>query len=147
MSAIRFATESCLDELVVWGKNFHNYSPYSDEALKRPDAIKVYLKWHVVSTEACILRTDYGMIGGVLQPALDYVNGIVARESFLWCERAGDGLRLVSALENWAVKRGASHIEMSVLSDVTGERLSQVLKRRGYDHLQTVLRKQFKASK
>ncbi len=133
----RFAVLDDIDELTQWGVKFHNACPYRDADGNR---IKEYIHWHITSTTACVIRTSGGMIGAVFQPALAYTDGFVARESFLWCDAPGDGLALIKALQDWAKMRGATHIEMSTLCNVTGQRLGKVLQRRGYEPLQKTYR-------
>ena len=136
-----FATRKDLDVLTRWGTSFHSKCPYSALSSKSPQAIQKYLAWHLASTTACIIKTDSGMIGGVIQPALDYAQGLVVRESFLWCERPKDGLRLIKGLEDWARQRDVQYLEMSTLCDSLGDRIGNILcQRRGYTPLQKTYR-------
>jgi len=140
-----FAILDDLPLLTKWGREFHSHCPYSSVSERSDTAIRDYLAWHIQSTSACVIKTDDGMIGGVLQPALDYADGLVARETFMWSEgRNGDMLRLLKSLENWAEQRGAQFIEISSLFDGTGERLQKVFERKGYEGLQKTFRKKLK---
>lgn len=138
---IRFATPDDLPELTPWGEAFNAQSPVAGLELME-GGIEAYLRWHMESTTAAIIRSDKGMIGAVLQRPVDYVNALWARETFLWSGAPGDAFRLIKAAEEWADSRGAVRFQMEVLNNPAGDRLTGVLEgRMDYQTMQKSLTK------
>lgn len=108
------------------GQKFHAMSgqacPFDPEAFS--DLIGRMIK----TPSAVVLKSDAGMIGGVLSPAYCAPQWVMAVEVFWWAERGGLGL--LRAFEEWAREQGAQEVRMTSLS--ANPRAGKVLARRGY---------------
>ena len=127
---IRFATPDDLPALTPWGEAFNAQSPVAGLELME-GGIEAYLRWHMESTSAALIRSDKGMIGVILCRPVDYVNATWARETFFYSASPGwETFRLIEAAEEWGRSRGASHFQMSVLANGTGQRLADLMEAR-----------------
>lgn len=123
---IRNAGDADIPALVEMGRRFHAASgqPMGFDAR----AVEGLLAGMIVSDRACVLMTDHGGIGGVLNPAYCDPAWMMAVELFWWAER--DGLRLLRGFEDWARDMGAAEVRMTSLAALP--RADVILRRKGY---------------
>lgn len=92
------------------------------------DDIANWFSAMIESNLAYIARTDGGFVAGILAPAPQNREWLVAYEVFLW---AGDGtgLELMRGFEEWAAMNGAKEVKFS---HPVNDRLSAFFKRNGH---------------
>lgn len=96
------------------GRAFHaasNQSAGYDDA-----AVSALISTMIDADAACILTSDAGAIGGMLNPAYCDPGWIMAIELFWWAK--GDGMKLLRGFEQWAVSNGANEIRMTTLCNL-----------------------------
>lgn len=124
---IRTATHDDIPRLVEMGAAFHDASgqPFS----YNEDATELLLKSMIDLPTATVIRSDNGLIGGMLNPAYCDPSWIMAVELFWWATDK-QGVKLLSAFEEWAKSQGAHEVRMTTLEDMPGA--DKIMARRGY---------------
>lgn len=125
---IRAATIDDIPALVEMGREFHSMSGMAcgfDSA-----AFSQMLKNMIVDDGAAVFRGEGGFIGGVVTPAYLDPSWKMAVELFWWSS-GGEGVRLLTAFEDWSQLMAVDEIRMTTLA--SNPRPTTVIGRRGYD--------------
>ena len=127
---IREAVESDIPELVEMARAFHGMAPHGEIADFDAETMARTMAFLIGSETAVLLRSDDGMIGGVLVPA--YFNGMVLiLDELFWWAHAG-GVQLRNAFEAWGRDRGAKSVVMSTLVDGRMRATARLMQMGGY---------------
>lgn len=110
---VRPATLDDLPFLLDIGERFFAYSPYQGLVSYDREALAGFLAGMVENPQACVLRHETGVIGGLLTPIYFSSEARAAAELFWWADSRGG--ELSKAFEAWAVQAGATVITMSCL--------------------------------
>lgn len=134
INPIREARLEDIDRLISWGERFHaasswRHAPYS------PDAVRRTLTEIIQSERAVVLMHNHGMIGGFLTPVWLSENHDLAHELFWYCEKKGEGKRLLNAFEDWAKRLGAKDIVMVGL-EYNREKIDGIYRHMGYSPIE-----------
>lgn len=121
---MRPATVDDLPRLLEMGRKFH---AQSGMAFGFDDSAVSELLTALIAN-GCVLMTERGVIGGMLNPAYCDPAWVMAVELFWWAE--GDGLLLLKGFEEWAESVGASEVRMTSLASLP--RADAILRRKGY---------------
>jgi len=123
---MRQAQKEDIPRLVEMLRAFHAASNQS--AGYDDKAIAALISTMIDADTACILTSDAGLIGGMLNPAYCDPRWIMAVEMFWWAK--GDGMTLLRGFEQWAGINGANEIRMTTLCNLP--RADALLKHSGY---------------
>lgn len=129
MRSIREATQSDLDQLMIWAMRFHALSnwvlvPFSERRVRQT------LSNMIEADHSVILMHDQGMIGGVIAELWIADRHSSAQEMFWYAEK--DGGQLLEAFKDWGREKGAQFMIVSGLKDPTG-RIQKVYERKGFE--------------
>lgn len=115
---LRIATHADLDALVTMGQRFLHSTPYGDLIGDSSAQMRDTATTLIDGADGCVLVVEkhgapIGMLGAVV--FTHHISGErVAGEVFWWTEpeHRGCGLRLLRAVEAWALGRGAVRMQM-----------------------------------
>lgn len=125
---MRQATEADIPKLLEWGQRFADKAGLVDHVGYNPahmeSTFRVMIEGHV------IFMGENGAIGAMQGPHPFNYEHICAQEVFWWSE-GREGLRLFSALEEWA-RCNCGSLRMITLEAVEPDRTAKIYERRGY---------------
>lgn len=124
---IRRAIENDIGLVVDYGRDFHEYSPWSSIPFDRL-ATEAFVR--SVIDRGVIFLGEGGMIGGVMNPLYFNPSYSVACELFWWAKSGGR--KLMQAFEEWGVNNNAKGIQFSALGDDKSDRMDVLFNRAGY---------------
>lgn len=129
---MRRATEADIPKLLEWGQRFADKAGLIDHVGYNPAhmeaTFRVMIEGHI------ILVGESGAIGAMQGPHPFNYEHICAQEVFWWSE-GREGLKLLSALEEWA-KCNCDSLVMITLEAVEPERTARLYKRHGFTPLE-----------
>ena len=133
---VRIATEADVKHVVNMTLKFI-------DAAKMPEAsvsdLTAFVTELVSNERGFIAVSEKGFLAGMLAP-LYYNSAILEAHEVGWWSQDGQGARLLSAFEKWAVFHGANNVILSTLTS-TDSRVKNLFARRGYVTGETQLRK------
>lgn len=129
---IRLATLDDIPQLSAMGQRFADRAGLVDHVGYDPadmaETFRLMIEGHV------IFMGEAGALGAMSGPHPFNYRHIIAQELFWWSE-GREGLRLLTAFEDWA--RGRCHsIRMITLEAVEPDRTARIYERRGYQALE-----------
>ena len=146
---IRVLLQEDIDALTELGSEMHQESDYAFLPYDRGRVRTLILQYIEDRTTRCGLvaeddQTLIGMIGGVLIEYYFCEETLVADEVlFVKRERRGSmaALRLIRGLQEWAVRRGARELCLSVSTNVHSETTGRFYERLGFAHVGGIFKK------
>lgn len=131
---MRQAATEDVAEILRMGELFFNSNVWPEGVFFNKESAELTAHNLIENEDSIIIIDEGGMIAGMVFPF--YFTGEIAGQELFWWvdeERRGSlGLRLITALENWARGRGAKHFSMVALEAGSPEKISRVYERRGY---------------
>lgn len=143
---VRMATESDAEEIAGLGRQFYEaggLNRYLDDYSEQ--AVRDLIARTIAEPSACTIVAEYGdrIVGMAAAVSYNHFLSptvIVAQELFWWIEPeyrgSGAGLKVMRALENWALSVGASVMVMVTLHGLGHERLDKIYRQDGYSPLE-----------
>ena len=138
---IREAGLEDIPDLVRMGARFFEQNEWPEGTAYNSEHIAGVFERLIEDEGSVIYVCDRGAIGGITFQ--HYITGqIVAQELFWWVEpeARGDGLRLLTALEDWASARAES---LSMIALEHFKPVGPLYERRGYMRMETMYMKAF----
>ncbi len=132
---IRNATKSDIPQLIALGKKFFDASKYSDFTTYSEEVVGSMLENMIDDKNSILIVLEVGklqgMLGAIIYPM--YMSGeLTGQEMFWWCEKRGEGGKLLTAAEDKARELGAKSFTMLSLDQLTPDRLDRIYSSRGY---------------
>jgi GNAT superfamily N-acetyltransferase len=128
------ATESDIPELLVMGRRFYEESGYSGFSEYNEETTAELFQRLIESNEGFLMRTEHGMLGGVVFPVFFDSDSKLVQELFWWVSpegrKTGEGKALIDAFESWGQKIGAKGTIMLGIESLPA--ISSVYRSRGY---------------
>jgi GNAT superfamily N-acetyltransferase len=134
---VRPATAGDLSRVLALGRKFHAAAK-PDIAFDAESFIRTALRL-IEDDEGALFVAEHdgivsGMIGG-LHYAVWFNSAVsLAQEVFWWVEpwARGDGPEMLTAFEDWARERGASHVDVLALESLRPAAMAALYRRAGY---------------
>ena len=126
------ATIRDLPQLVMWGREFHAESPWSDMPFNMSDLADTFLA-AMNSDRAYLAVSDHGFILGYLDNVFFNKDAVFAREALWWAK--SNGKPLLDSFEAWALDNGATSVIIghpAYEDQRKNETLGRLFTRRGY---------------
>lgn len=128
---IRPATLADIPRLAEWGQRFADKAGLTDHVGYNPAHMEKTFRLMIEGEHYAVLVGEDGAIGGGRAPHPFNFDHWFASEMFWWSE-GREGLRLLSAFEDWARERCQS-VTMITLEAVNPERMAGFYQRRGFN--------------
>lgn len=139
---IREATEDDLDQIVLLGKKFFDYSVYSEHATYDECSVRELTSSLININEGLLLTVEYGeklvgILGAVLFPLFFNKHHLVCQELFWFVDQEYRdkkiGMDLLKATEVWAKIQGAKTMMMVSLSNDESKNVKRLYTMNGYN--------------
>jgi hypothetical protein len=130
---IRDATLDDMEDLLFMGERFFTATQYGSFVKYSEDRTRNTLE-HLISDDNGILLVNEkvnGVVGAMVYPFY-LADSITGQELFWWCEEKGQGLELLTEVENRAKELGAETFTMVSLDGLGHERLDKIYTESGY---------------
>jgi hypothetical protein len=129
---IWIASEEDLPECLVMGEKFTTAAGFPFDPQSSTDTLLNLMN----SQDGILLMGNGGMVGGLVYPAYFDKSYRMAQELFWWAETPGLGVRLLTALEQWARSVSAHSLTMLAMADMRSNAVARLYRRSGFKPLE-----------
>lgn len=137
---LRIATLEDREAVMGMAYSFYKSSPYKDIPLDGAKVVSTVRDFIGSPNTLCLLALDeltgtpIGVIAGHISEMI-FSTQRMASEAMWWIDPKHRGLgsfEMMEAFEYWAKLKGCTHVQMSLLGDTTGDRLTKIYNKKGY---------------